>query len=33
VIVATHDEQIASAMQRCLDIDDGVVTERAPVST
>ncbi|MDR2988814.1 MAG: ABC transporter ATP-binding protein [Nocardiopsaceae bacterium] len=33
VIVATHDDQIASAMERCLDIDDGVVTEREPVSS
>jgi len=32
VIVATHDAQMAGAMERCLDIDDGVVTERAQVS-
>jgi putative ABC transport system ATP-binding protein len=32
VIVVTHDLQIADAMPRCLDIDDGVVTEREPVS-
>jgi len=28
VVVVTHDTQIADAMPRCLDIDDGVVTER-----
>jgi putative ABC transport system ATP-binding protein len=32
VIVVTHDLQIAEAMPRCLDIDDGVVTERESVS-
>ncbi|HKR71118.1 MAG TPA: ABC transporter ATP-binding protein [Streptosporangiaceae bacterium] len=32
VIVATHDAQMAGAMERCLDIDDGVVTERGKVS-
>jgi putative ABC transport system ATP-binding protein len=32
VITVTHDLQIAAAMNRCLDIDDGVVTERDPVS-
>jgi putative ABC transport system ATP-binding protein len=29
VIVVTHDLQIAKAMPRCLDIDDGVVSERS----
>ena len=28
IVVVTHDTQIADAMPRCLDIDDGVVTER-----
>lgn len=28
VIVVTHDPEISGAMPRCLDIDDGVVTER-----
>src|SRR6266567_3038418 len=28
VIMVTHDLQIASSMPRCLDIDDGVITER-----
>ena len=32
VMVVTHDLQIAEAMPRCLDIDDGVVTEREQVS-
>jgi putative ABC transport system ATP-binding protein len=31
VIVVTHDLQIAQAMPRCLDIDDGVVSERSAV--
>jgi len=30
VIVVTHDAQIASAVPRCLDIDDGTVSERTP---
>jgi len=32
VITVTHDIHIAAAMPRRLDIDDGVVTERDPVS-
>jgi len=32
VIMVTHELQIAAAMPRCLDIDDGVITERDPVS-
>jgi len=30
VVVVTHDTQIAESVPRCLDIDDGEVTEREP---